>query len=342
MASAEHQSNAEKWLSDNKSDFRLADSDEEGRLHFCIPDTSVSFIVTCPSEKEPWGVCSEDEQVLGQLQDVMEYLDSKDHLTIESVLRLISDKLKHLSSDTHQSSHRKRVVQNCEAVGGSDDELDEDFEDAEEGDDSENDGIDMGYYEDDPDVAEKEDQGTKEEDEMETNFFAAQGNPSSVQRLTKDLKNLMREGSKYGFTAEPRNNNLFKWDVQLRDIPEDTKLGKDLKLYSAKCKKEPVISMEMQFPGDYPFNPPFLRVIRPRFRFLTGHVTVGGSICMEMLTKSGWRPTNDIESILVQVRCEILSDPNASLDLTNPDRAYTEQEAREAFDRMVIRYGWNK
>ena len=29
--------------------------------------------------------------------------------------------------------------------------------------------------------------------------------------------------------------------------------------------------------------------------FVTGHVTIGGSICMEMLTKSGWRPTNDIE-----------------------------------------------
>ena len=28
---------------------------------------------------------------------------------------------------------------------------------------------------------------------------------------------------------------------------------------------------------------------------LPGHVTIGGSVCMEMLTKSGWRPTNDIE-----------------------------------------------
>lgn len=26
-----------------------------------------------------------------------------------------------------------------------------------------------------------------------------------------------------------------------------------------------------------------------------GHITIGGSICMELLTKSGWRPTNDIE-----------------------------------------------
>ena len=31
------------------------------------------------------------------------------------------------------------------------------------------------------------------------------------------------------------------------------------------------------------------------FVYLPGHVTIGGSICMEMLTKSGWRPTNDIE-----------------------------------------------
>ena len=29
--------------------------------------------------------------------------------------------------------------------------------------------------------------------------------------------------------------------------------------------------------------------------FFSGHVTIGGSICMEMLTKSGWRPCNDIE-----------------------------------------------
>ena len=29
--------------------------------------------------------------------------------------------------------------------------------------------------------------------------------------------------------------------------------------------------------------------------FLPGHVTIGGSICMELLTRSGWKPTNDIE-----------------------------------------------
>ena len=49
-----------------------------------------------------------------------------------------------------------------------------------------------------------------------------------------------------------------------------------------------------------------------------------------------------VQSILVQVRSEILSDPNASLDSRQADQAYTEAEARDAFRRMVQRYGWNK
>ena len=77
---------------------------------------------------------------------------------------------------------------------------------------------------------------------------------------------------------------------------------------------QPVVEMEMKFPKDYPMSPPFVRIVRPRFQFLTGkrlslmdplhlllslsytgHVTVGGSICMQMLTRSGWSPSNDIE-----------------------------------------------
>ena len=29
--------------------------------------------------------------------------------------------------------------------------------------------------------------------------------------------------------------------------------------------------------------------------YYTGHVTIGGSICMQMLARSGWSPSNDIE-----------------------------------------------
>ena len=32
---------------------------------------------------------------------------------------------------------------------------------------------------------------------------------------------------------------------------------------------------------------------------ITGHITVGGSICMEMLTNSGWTPTNGIYMMML-------------------------------------------
>ena len=48
-----------------------------------------------------------------------------------------------------------------------------------------------------------------------------------------------------------------------------------------------------------------------------------------------------LQSILVQIRAEIMSDQQARLD-SNPDRPYDEAEAKQAFERMVQRYGWNK
>lgn len=46
------------------------------------------------------------------------------------------------------------------------------------------------------------------------------------------------------------------------------------------------------------------------------------------------------QSILIQIRSEIMSDPNARLELHN-DNVYTESEAKDAFKRMVDRYKWN-
>ena len=50
----------------------------------------------------------------------------------------------------------------------------------------------------------------------------------------------------------------------------DSLLGKDLKRYAERTNRKPVVAMEMKFPGDYPMNPPFVRILRPRFKYLTG------------------------------------------------------------------------
>ena len=47
--------------------------------------------------------------------------------------------------------------------------------------------------------------------------------------------------------------------------------------YAEKYGQNETIELSMQFPKDYPMAPPFLRVIRPRFAFMTGHITLGSA-----------------------------------------------------------------
>ncbi|KAL4433729.1 hypothetical protein ABPG75_000170 [Micractinium tetrahymenae] len=65
------------------------------------------------------------------------------------------------------------------------------------------------------------------------------------------------------------------------------------------------VELEARFPADYPSQPFFLRVVRPRMQQYTGHVTVDGAICLEALTNSrgpgAWRPDFCVEGVLVMV-----------------------------------------
>ncbi len=96
----------------------------------------------------------------------------------------------------------------------------------------------------------------------------------------------------------------------------------------------------MIFPENYPLDPFFIRVVSPRFGFRTGHVTVGGSICMQSLTPSGWSSARSIESYFVEI-LSLLNAGEARLDLQNTMQ-YSLIEAREAFNRVARDHGWLK
>lgn len=118
------------------------------------------------------------------------------------------------------------------------------------------------------------------------------------RRLASDLyKIMMANTAEAGFSLEPTDeDSMEKWCIKLFGFDDDSNLAKDLLV----CGVDHV-ELEMGFPDQYPFEPPFVRVVRPRFRRQTGFV-MSGALCMELLTKDGWNPINDIESVIVSIR----------------------------------------
>jgi ubiquitin-conjugating enzyme E2 Q len=50
---------------------------------------------------------------------------------------------------------------------------------------------------------------------------------------------------------------------------------------------------------NYPFEPPFVRVVHPLMS--GGYVLLGGAICMELLTKQGWSSAYTVEAVIMQI-----------------------------------------
>jgi ubiquitin-conjugating enzyme E2 Q len=112
-----------------------------------------------------------------------------------------------------------------------------------------------------------------------------------------------------------------------------------LKTYAKSHDGQDYVKLEMKFLPEYPYRPPFIRVITPRFAFHTGRVTVGGSICFELLTGSGWSSVISLESIFLQIKFE-MNNGKPRVDFGN-DSAYSESEAKQAFFRVAGDHGWD-
>ncbi|EGS23867.1 ubiquitin-conjugating enzyme E2-like protein [Thermochaetoides thermophila DSM 1495] len=192
-------------------------------------------------------------------------------------------------------------------------------------------------------------------------------NPSSTRALSLELAKL--QALQYRMPLHELGwyidfnsvTNLFQWIVELHSFDSSLPLAQDMKAAGIRS-----IVMEMRFGADFPFSPPFVRVIRPRFMpFLQGgggHVTAGGAMCMELLTASGWSPANSMESVLLQVRmalCNLEPQPAKGQVSSTPTTLTPEPvkigtaapakvtwmdygiwEAIDAYERSARAHGW--
>jgi ubiquitin-conjugating enzyme E2 Q len=122
------------------------------------------------------------------------------------------------------------------------------------------------------------------------------------RRLASDLyKIMMADTREQGFLLEPKSeDSMDVWVIKLFQFDKDSNLHKDMIILGIEH-----IELEMTFPNDYPFAPPFVRVVRPRFKRGTGFI-FSGAICFELLTKDGWNPVCDIDSVIVSIRAHLV------------------------------------
>ena len=156
------------------------------------------------------------------------------------------------------------------------------------------------------------------------------------KRLLMEIRNIMMRQSQ-----ESANIGDFKlcdiehtniWNILIINIDKDTKLYADMVNYNIDN-----IHVEIRFENNYPLSPPFVRIIKPAFKRLTGHVTQGGSICAEILTNQGWSPAINMESLLVTLKAVISED--GRLDLDNASQ-YNLDSAKNSYINMLRVHGW--
>jgi len=158
---------------------------------------------------------------------------------------------------------------------------------------------------------------------------------SSVQatdRLMKELRDIFRSQSyKNGdYTIELVDESLYEWNVKLYHVDKDSKLYTDLEQMKASDKnldKLDHILLNLSFNDNYPFAPPFVRVIRP---IITGGHVYSGAICMELLTRQGWSSAYSVESLLFQI-VATLCKASARIDLGSLTESFSLQRAQQAF-----------
>ncbi|KAF7320888.1 UBIQUITIN-CONJUGAT-2 domain-containing protein [Mycena chlorophos] len=176
--------------------------------------------------------------------------------------------------------------------------------------------------------------------------------PSATMAVQRELKAMLKEqeaalkssgGLKelgWYMPEEFMGDNLFQWIVEMHSFDPDIPIAKDL-------KRERINSLifEIRFPPDFPIAPPFFRIITPRFLpFIHGgggHVTGGGSICMDLLTSDGWLPSYSIPAVLMQIKLAISNlDPRPARLAPNWTSPYSVSESLAGFKRAAAAHGW--
>lgn len=147
-----------------------------------------------------------------------------------------------------------------------------------------------------------------------------------VQQLSKDPV----------FTVDLVNDCLYEWKVKLLRVDSDSELYRDMQELGIHH-----ILLSLSFPENFPFHPPFLRVLSPRLE--KGFVMEGGAICMELLTPRGWASAYTVEAVIMQFAASLVKGQGRISRKQKTPKEFNKRSAESAFRSLVKtheKYGW--
>ncbi|XP_061738527.1 ubiquitin-conjugating enzyme E2Q-like protein 1 [Nerophis ophidion] len=157
-----------------------------------------------------------------------------------------------------------------------------------------------------------------------------------TRRLMKELQEIRRLGDHF-ITVELVEDNLYDWNVKLHQVDKDSALWQDMKETSTEF-----ILLNVTFPDNFPFSPPFMRVLTPRLE--NGYVLDGGAICMELLTPRGWSSAYTVEAVMRQFAASLVKGQGRICRKAGKSKkAFSRKEAEATFKSLVKtheKYGW--
>lgn len=175
-----------------------------------------------------------------------------------------------------------------------------------------------------------------------------EASPMAVSAVQRELAGMLKEQQRsrslrelgWYVPEEFIGDNLFQWIVELHSFEPQLPVAQDM-----ASKQVNSLVFEIRFPPNYPHSPPFFRILKPRFLpFIHGgggHVTGGGSMCMDLLTADGWSPAYSISAVLLQIKLAISNlDPRPARLARNWDHPYAIHEAIEGYRRAAATHGW--
>ncbi|KAI5639810.1 ubiquitin-conjugating enzyme domain-containing protein [Phthorimaea operculella] len=154
-----------------------------------------------------------------------------------------------------------------------------------------------------------------------------------VMRELKAAQQLQESRPDPLFTVELVDDNLFEWHVRLHQVDKESDLAKSL-----KSLQIPHILLHLVFPDNFPFAPPFMRVVEPAI--MGGHIMHDGAICMDLLTPSGWTAAYTVEALMLQFTT-LLVEGRARV-VSREAKNYSLASAEATMEGITQSHGWYK